>query len=130
MRRATFITPKIKKLVLTMGPEEENRLQGLEMKGAPAELGRLISLVTVHIENNAVAGTMPMELSQWGNVREFLFHGNNFTGSVNDVLCSGAKQWYALQSDCLATNNDEVEIECQCCTICCNSAGVDCQVSV
>ena len=40
--------------------------------------------------DNVFTGTMPTTLSQLSRVTEFLFSGNNLTGSLNDGLCSGA----------------------------------------
>ena len=97
----------------------------------PTELRKLTSLLIVYLENNGFTGTLPMEFSQWSNVREFLFSGNNTTGSVDDVFCSGDqlfKLLETLQSDCLAAATmNSSEIECQCCTVCCNSNGEDCR---
>ena len=92
----------------------------------PTELGQLTLLNALGLENNAFNGTVPTEFSQLSELTMFSFEHNKLTGSVNNILCSSTKQWQSLESDCLATNN-EIEIECQCCTVCCNVAGEDCQ---
>ena len=83
----------------------------------------------VHLENNAFTGTLPTELSDLRNAFETLFSGNNLTGSVHDVLCASDKSWKNLQSDCIlvAPTNDHGEIECDCCTSCCNVNREDCE---
>ena len=93
------------------------------------ELGGLTWLTWVSLQNNVFTGTMPTTSSQWRN--EFLLSGNNLTGSVNEVLCSGGVDWETPQGDCgdCVASNDQIDsaLVCSCCTICCDAKGENCQ---
>ena len=96
----------------------------------PTEFGRLTALSTVHVENNMFTGSVPMELSQWNFtlMHEFVLSGNDFFGMVDDYLCPMNHQWNTFQSDCLpSTTSGGNEIQCGCCTSCCNAYGQNCQ---
>lgn len=87
----------------------------------PTEFGRLGALMTLDISVNALTGVLPTELSQLSDLVQFSFYQNNFTGSVSNILCTESREWDILEGDCSVDGTTgQVEIECTCCTACCN----------
>jgi len=91
----------------------------------PTELGLLSQLSSLYVSSNQLNGTIPIELSQLPGLQYLLLDDNAFTGSVNAPFCADESEWVDFESDCLATDG-EVEIECVCCTRCCNVNATDC----
>jgi hypothetical protein len=78
--------------------------------------------MSLDISVNALTGVVPTQLSQLIDLVQFSFYQNNFTGSVDAILCSETREWDILEADCSISGNGsgQVEIECSCCTACCN----------
>jgi hypothetical protein len=65
--------------------------------------------------------------------------GNDLTGTVPESLCNlvtpaknklGSTTFLiVLQMDCAPWADGSVEIDCPCCTVCCDKEGSDCKVS-
>jgi len=105
---------------------ESNRFEGL----LPPTFGNLTKLVNLFLDDNLFSGTVPTEYSALTNLEYFWFHGNLLSGSVDRTFCdsypllNGAN----LSSNCLGNDLFGVpaQIECSCCTSCCNSNGTNC----
>ncbi len=111
-------------------PSELGQLTALEylhildngFKGVvPSELGLLTNLVEFLASNNELIGSIPTEFAQLQKLENFTFYGNFLTGSVDSLLCTSTNQLTVLNGDCLPNGDGSVEIECSCCTICCDS---------
>ncbi len=87
----------------------------------PTEFGQLTALEEIRIEVNDFSGTVPTELAQLPNLRSFTLTNNYLISAANDTLCSWGMTWTNLESDCLPDNEGNIEFQCSCCTLCCNS---------
>ena len=92
----------------------------------PTEIGQLNDLVTLDVSGNTLTGSLPTEFSEISTLTQFAFSFNDLTGSVSKTLCVDSKQWEILQGDCLDDGYGQSEIECICCTSCCNANGTQC----
>ena len=75
------------------------------------------NLQQLRLYNNMLTGTIPSEL---GNLplNSLIFYMNAFTGSVDTIFCRGST-WPILVADCQ-------EVECPCCTTCCDDNSFNC----
>jgi len=116
---------------------ESNRFEG----SLPPTFGKLTNLLRLFVDDNRLTGTVPTEYSALTSSLEyFWFHGNaGLTGSVNSTFCdpdrsvpvlwlNGEDASINLKSNCLSNDLDgsPAQIECPCCTSCCDSNGTNC----
>lgn len=108
---------------------ESNRLEG----SLPRSFGNLTNLLTLFVDDNQLSGTVPTEYSGLADLEYFWLDHNFLTGSVDDTFCDYSKNpWFEstdLKSNCLAGGNPgsaPAQIECSCCTECCDSNGTNC----
>ncbi len=106
---------------------ESNQLGGL----LPSSFGKLTNLVHYFVDDNIFSGTVPSEYSALVNLEYFWFNGNSLTGSVDLTLCNSflRPSGTNLRSNCLENDlaGGGAQIQCSCCTTCCDSNGVNCQ---
>ena len=86
----------------------DNQLTGT----IPVELGRLSLLTELSVRRNWLTGSLPSELDQLSLLQLLDIAGNSFTGSLNETIC-GLSDLSFLRADCK-------EIDCPCCTLCCD----------
>lgn len=56
----------------------------------------------------------------------FLIDDNNFSGNTS-AMCARLDKINYFIADCATSpSSDEVEIQCECCTLCCNDENVTC----
>lgn len=103
--------PNIERLLLT-----RNQLSGT----ISTRIGLLSSLEFLSLENNNFTGTIPSIVESLSNIQTADFSKNNLVGSLN--MC-GVKN---LKANCLPDANARANVDCLCCTWCCNSAGDIC----
>lgn len=113
---------------------ESNRFEG----PLPPSFGNLTKLVNLFVDGNRLTGTVPAEYSALADLEFFWFHGTALTGSVESTLCSSDLVWrnngtttIDLRSNCLLRNDldgvlQQAQIECSCCTSCCDTNGENC----
>ena len=96
----------------------------------PTDIARLTNLKQLLVYENQLTGHIPI---QWRNglvkLEVFWFHGNDLTGSVDDIFCLDPGEYPQfvekdLQGDC---SGDPPEIICSCCSKCCAFYGQDCR---
>jgi len=114
---------------------EMNSLQLLELNGndfsgtIPTWYGLMTNLHALMLNCNELTGTIPNSLSRVENLKILLLDGNNLHGTANDICLSpvGPKLEHFV-TDCYPGKNDDEapEIECRCCTLCCNDDDPDC----
>jgi hypothetical protein len=101
-------------------------------------LTNLTNLGELHIENNKFGGSLSRDFSRLTEMWEFTASGNEFTGSVPEVLCNlvepankpgSSKILSVLEMDCMPSADGAVEIDCPCCTTCCDAMGLYCKPS-
>ena len=83
----------------------------------PTELGLLTLLETLILESNYMTGSVPPELDQLSSLDELDIAWNSFFGSLNETVC-GLSGLSFLRADC-------GEVDCPCCTVCCDGARVE-----
>ena len=108
-----------------------NQLQGT----LPTDLGNLESVYILAVAGNYLTGTVPTELAALEVLREgrLGLHNNSFVGSLNDTFCNEELHevpLFGLTADCGVGGEEGatgvVEIECPCCTVCCDDQTGEC----
>jgi hypothetical protein len=121
-----------------------------DMTGSiPSEIGLLYNLEYLYLESNTFRGTIPSQMQSltrlidlWladnalsGNVTAELatlvtgtlkVSANNLTGSLDLGFCDQTAVLTKIEADCGGANP---EVECSCCTKCCDSSSGDCTVN-
>jgi len=104
-------------------------LDGNELMGSiPSYYGTMYNLKVLQLNRNQLTGTIPSELESLQNLKILLLDGNNLTGKTTE-FCSSEKQTLAhFTTDCYPSMNSDAgpEVECLCCTLCCNDENHDC----
>jgi hypothetical protein len=122
----------------TLADLEKLHLENNKLSGSIDVVTNFTKLHVLYIENNKFSGSLPVDFSRQTNMEEFTASGNEFTGSVPKGLCSllkpankqGSKKILsALQTDCTPSADGTVEIDCPCCTTCCDAEGQYCTPS-
>jgi Leucine-rich repeat (LRR) protein len=109
---------------------ESNRFEGT----LPSSWGNLTNLENFFVDDNILSGSVPDEYSALMNLKYFWFHGNMLTGSVDETFCNYplSDNSTNMRSNCLS--NDlaglPAQIECSCCTTCCDRNGADCVANI
>lgn len=103
---------------------ESNLFQGT----LPTEFGSLSKLENFFVYGNSLSGQVPPEYAKLTNLKYFWFHATDLTGSVDDLFCVFPVV-NNLQGDCLPISSDGLppQINCTCCTRCCNNNGTNCE---
>jgi hypothetical protein len=93
----------------------------------PSQTGLLTRLDQLQLHENQLSGSVPMELSSLLLARSVMLFSNNLTGSLDNVFCQ--------QPSTVLTNVDadcggvDPQVECTCCTTCCDSSSGNCTVN-
>jgi Leucine rich repeat len=82
----------------------------------------LPELEVLDVANNKLVGSVPTSFSRLSNLSEFYLQGNDFRGDLTNTFCSTSQAIGIFASDCLGP---EAEVDCGCCTICCNGNGCE-----
>ncbi|KAG7342135.1 two component regulator [Nitzschia inconspicua] len=97
----------------------ENQFSGT----LPDTLIMLPELKVLNVASNKLVGTIPTSFSSLSNISEFYLQGNDFQGDLTNTFCIASHQPIGIfASDCLGS---EAEVDCDCCTICCNDSGCE-----
>ena len=105
----------------------------------PSQLGNLVNVEILAVAGNYLTGTVPTELAALEVLREgrLALHNNSFVGSLNDTFCNEELHevpLFGLSADCGVGGSGgdigEVEIECSCCTVCCDDQKGECVTKV
>jgi len=105
-------------------------LDGNHISGSiPTWYGLMTNLHALMLNRNELTGTIPNSLTELQNLKILLLDGNDLEGSANGICLSpvGPKLEHFV-TDCYSGKNDDEkpEIECRCCTLCCNDNNPDC----
>lgn len=90
----------------------------------PTEIGNMVGLNSLDVSLNAFTGDIPDELSRLTGLTYLDVSKNSFlAGDLTNVVCDtlGGEVFSFLAADCAA--GDTVQVECDCCTVCCNEEG-------
>lgn len=105
-------------------------LDGNDLSGSiPTWYGLMTNLHALMLNRNELTGTIPDALTKLNGLKILLLDGNNLTGSAKNVCQSpmGLKLDHFV-TDCYPGKNgvDPAEVDCRCCTLCCNDSDPDC----
>jgi Leucine-rich repeat (LRR) protein len=78
---------------------------------------------SLYSENNALTGTIPIELSAANSLEMLYLNGNDFGGSLDAAFCDTNIAFFEFVADCRGA---APEVKCSCCTSCCNADGSNC----
>jgi len=93
----------------------ELRLDHNHLRGFPDFLGLLVSLHTVHLNNNLLDGKLglPLDMGDLNDLTEFAIENNDLSGVVGDFMCDLLLD--VLTADCWGF---PPLVDCPCCTDC------------
>ena len=75
-----------------------------------------------------LTGNVPAGLGGLATLNKAYFSLNGITGGLENQFCGGSQKYFSeLVADCAG---DNPEVECSCCTICCDEAGTECVVPI
>jgi hypothetical protein len=112
-----------------------NSLQLLDLDGnylsgsIPTWYGLMTNLHALMLNRNELTGTIPKSLTQLKQLKVLLLDSNNLHGNANHICLSPVRpRLEHFVADCYTGKNEEVlpEIECRCCTLCCDDEDFDC----
>jgi len=98
---------------------DENEFSG----PLPSEIGNLVNLAVWFAEDMALSGSVPSEVSRMTSLQTFYIDGNDITDGINN-FCTENTTINTFSADCLGNSFpfEEAEVECACCSVCCNDA--------
>jgi len=100
----------------------------------PESIGKLSNLELLDVFANSLSGLPPKSMAQMKKLEEVYINHNDMGGRIPKLdrskakgknkaeyenICS-LKQLKVLQADCLSVKGYPAEIQCDCCTVCCN----------
>ena len=94
----------------------------------PSQYGMLEKLTILQLNRNQLSGTVPSELSRLDKLQVLLLDGNDLFGNTKELCAADGPKLKHFTSDCYPGLNNErgPEVECRCCTLCCNDENKDC----
>ena len=102
----------------------KNRLTGR----LPSGLSGLPMVTVLDLKDNMLSGLLPIEMAVPDLLGELLLSGNRFVGAIPPVFCPPQKNsWVILQADCKPDEFGQAELQCSCCTTCCDTYGRQCE---
>lgn len=102
----------------------EASLYGNNFEGTlPAEIGNLKNLQILDIFATFVTGSLPSTMEKMSSLKEVYLDETLLTGSIVRFQKGGIcdlKYLKVLKADCLDVSGWPAEVNCDCCTVCCN----------
>jgi Leucine-rich repeat (LRR) protein len=90
-----------------------------------SQFGLLTRLEQLRLQDNHLSGSVPMELSSLVYVTSVKLFANSLTGSLDDVFCQQPTVVLLSKVDADCGGADP-QVECTCCTTCCDSSSGNC----
>jgi Leucine-rich repeat (LRR) protein len=101
---------------------DANHLQGT----IPTWFGIMKNLAVLQLNRNQLSGTIPAELKNIMPLQILLLDSNNLTGNA-DHFCKTDQRLAHFITDCYpGANGLKPEVDCRCCTLCCNDENPNC----
>lgn len=88
-------------------------------------IGQLSTLKELNLANNPFQGDVPSELSSLTSLEKMWIHGTDLKGSIPTEMCRSSLT--VLEADCRTGVNGLTEVECTCCSVCCDLNGERCE---
>ncbi len=85
----------------------------------------MTALFAINLAENNLSGQIPGAFGQLTRLNHVYIQNNQFNGSLDSIFCS-QDQLLSLQNIEADCKGSTPEIECTCCTLCCDADGVDC----
>lgn len=79
------------------------------------------------VANNKLSGPIPREVAALTSLIALWLHGNEFSGSLPEAICSLKPFLEDLRADCKEDESGFIELTCSCCTECCEPDGKSCR---
>jgi len=97
----------------------------------PNDFGSLTNLHALMLNRNELTGTIPSVFKNLSRLKVLLLDKNNLKGTTNEICLSPlGMQLQHFITDCYPGKGgmdvSPPEIECRCCTLCCNDDDLDC----
>jgi Leucine-rich repeat (LRR) protein len=92
-----------------------------------SQIGLLTRLDQLQLQENQLSGSVPVELSSICFAKSIKLFANNITGSLDNVFCQQPLVVLSkVNADC---GGAEPQVECTCCTTCCDSSSGNCMIN-
>jgi hypothetical protein len=92
-----------------------------------SEIGLLTRIDDLQLQDNRLSGSVPTELSSLFSASSIKLFANNLTGSLDDVFCQQPSLILSkIDADC---GGLDPQVECTCCTTCCDPSSGNCTTS-
>ena len=95
-----------------------------------SRISQLQKMTDFRLSSNKFSGPLPMEIQDLPLLRDIQLANTDLTGSIPTEMCSrrGAEDGiYRMTADCREDAVGGVtELECDCCTLCCDAVGMNC----
>lgn len=110
-------------------PDEFYNIETLEFldcsgnmfSGTISPMIQAMNISKLFLGGNAFIGSVPFDLADL-NISIIELHSNNFTGILPPDICNLYNESLTvLTADCLGSDQSPPEIDCACCTLCCNN---------
>jgi Leucine-rich repeat (LRR) protein len=93
----------------------------------PSQVGLLTRLNQLWLQTNQLSGSVPTELFSIRFPTSVKLFSNNFTGSLDNVFCQQPSAVLSkVDADC---GGVDPQVECTCCTTCCDSSSGNCTIN-
>ena len=84
----------------------------------PSEIGQSTQLFSIYLNYNNLTGTVPRSVAGLPRLAFMFLHGNNIEDDFSSSFCAKEGIFQQLGADCSG------EVECPCCTYCCDDKDV------
>jgi hypothetical protein len=92
-----------------------------------SQIALLTRLDQLELQDNQLSGSVPMELSSLLLATSVKLFANNLAGSLDNVFCQQPSVLLSkVEADC---GGGDSQVECSCCTTCCDSSSGNCTIN-
>jgi len=88
----------------------------------PSEIGQLVDLEQLYLQNNKqLNGTLPSQISNLRNLKDFSIGGTSIVGNLDPILCLATNTLDRIWADCSTPPGVSIlsSVACSCCRHCC-----------
>ncbi|KAL7580253.1 hypothetical protein ACA910_012990 [Epithemia clementina (nom. ined.)] len=98
--------------------------------GLDPRISEFAELTELRLTNNPMSGPLPAEITLWEFIDRIELTGTDLTGTIPQEFCDRRRDngIRIIETNCREENGEGAELECSCCTLCCDSNGENCVV--